>query len=127
MTMGALHAGHLSLVGRSTVENDVTVVTIYVNPTQFRPGEDFEEYPRDQASDLAALADFPVDFVFAPDENSMYSANHSTFVEPPRIAEPLEGRCRPGHFRGVATIVLKLLNIIQPTWPILGKKTFSRQ
>ena len=125
-TMGALHAGHLSLVEAATSEADYTVVTVFVNPTQFLPGEDFERYPRDLKSDLQALSGIGVDCVFAPSSAEMFPPGHSTFVEPPEVARPLEGKCRPGHFRGVATIVLKLLHVIPADMAYFGHKDYQQ-
>src|SRR5262245_55259052 len=104
-TMGALHDGHLSLVRVSLAECDATVVTIFVNPTPCGPKEDFGKYPRTFDSDLAALAALKVAAVFCPRAEDIYPVGFSTYIEPPRVAEPLEGVCRPGHFRGVATVV----------------------
>src|SRR5690606_853711 len=121
-TMGALHAGHLSLVEASNRACDVTVVTIFVNPTQFGPNEDFQKYPRTLDSDLAALADLKVDAVFVPQAETMYPPGYSTYVEPPSVAQPLEGVCRPGHFRGVATVVLKLFHLCPADVAFFGAK-----
>ena len=109
--MGALHQGHLSLVKACASECDFTVVTIFVNPTQFGPSEDFDQYPRDLDKDLSQLDGLGVDMVFAPNPGEIYHPAHSTFVQPPEVAEVLEGELRPGHFRGVTTVVLKLLQI----------------
>jgi pantoate--beta-alanine ligase len=125
-TMGALHAGHVSLVDASAARCDFTVVTIFVNPTQFGPSEDFSKYPRTLASDLAALAGHGVDLVFAPPTDEVYRPGHATYVEPDGPALPLEGRCRPGHFRGVTTVVLKLLNMVQPDISFFGQKDFQQ-
>jgi pantoate--beta-alanine ligase len=124
-TMGALHAGHISLVDASRLECDFTVVTVFVNPTQFAPHEDFTRYPRDLAADLAALAG-RADLVFAPDDGQMYPDGFSTHVEPPRVAEPLEGRCRPGHFRGVATVVMKLFQLVPAEIAYFGQKDYQQ-
>jgi len=121
-TMGALHDGHLSLVQRSVAECDVTVVTIFVNPTQFGPSEDLAKYPRTLETDVAALAKYGVDWVFVPSDDEMYPPGHSTFVEPPAVADRLEGEHRPGHMRGVATIVLKLFNVIPADIAYFGQK-----
>jgi pantoate--beta-alanine ligase len=126
MTMGALHEGHLSLVRRSVEECDVTVVTIFVNPAQFGQGEDLNKYPRQLTRDLEALQELPVDLVFAPDEAEMYREGHSTYVTPPKVATLLEGICRPGHFRGVATIVLKLLQVIPADVAYFGLKDYQQ-
>ncbi|RMF42584.1 MAG: pantoate--beta-alanine ligase [Planctomycetota bacterium] len=125
-TMGALHEGHLSLVRRSREDCDATVVSIFVNPTQFGPHEDFSRYPRTFESDCAALRDLGVDFVFAPSAEELYPAGFSTYVQPPKVAERLEGKCRPGHFRGVATVVLKLFHIIPATAAYFGQKDYQQ-
>jgi pantoate--beta-alanine ligase len=125
-TMGALHAGHLSLVRGSQAECDYTVVTIYVNPSQFGPGEDLARYPRTLQVDLDALARCGADLAFAPTHEEVYRAGYSTWVEPGDVAEPLEGRCRPGHFRGVATIVLKLLNMVHADVAYFGQKDYQQ-
>lgn len=125
-TMGALHEGHLSLVRASKAECDYTVVTIYVNPSQFGPGEDLRRYPRTLRSDLDALAGCRADLAFAPADEEVYRAGHSTWVEPGSAAEPLEGRCRPGHFRGVATVVLKLLGMVGPQVAYFGQKDYQQ-
>lgn len=125
-TMGALHPGHLSLARASVSKCDFTVVTVFVNPTQFAPNEDFEKYPRDLESDLALLSELGVDMVFAPSSDEIYRATHSTYIEPPKVAEPLEGEIRPGHFRGVATIVLKLTQIIPADVAFFGQKDFQQ-
>ena len=125
-TMGALHAGHVSLVEASAARCDFTVVTIFVNPTQFAPNEDFRKYPRTLESDLAALAGHGVDLVFTPPTDEIYRPGHATYVEPSGPALPLEGRCRPGHFRGVATIVLKLFNLVQPDVACFGRKDYQQ-
>src|SRR5271167_2033496 len=109
--MGALHEGHLSLVGRAKEECDVVVVSVFVNPTQFGPGEDLARYPRDLAGDIVTLGPLGVDVVFSPSAVGMYPPGFETFVAPGSVAAPLEGACRPSHFRGVATVVLKLFNI----------------
>ena len=103
-TMGALHAGHVSLVDASAYRCDFTVVTIFVNPTQFAPNEDFRKYPRTLDGDLAALAGRGVDLVFVPPTDEVYRPGHAMYVEVGGPALPLEGSCRPGHFRGVATV-----------------------
>ena len=125
-TMGALHAGHLSLVQQSTEETDFTVVTIFVNPTQFGPGEDLEKYPRNLEQDALLLASYNVDAIFAPDVDTMYPAGSSTSVMPPQVASPFEGRLRPGHFEGVATIVLKLFQLIPADVSFFGQKDFQQ-
>ncbi|MDP2936541.1 MAG: pantoate--beta-alanine ligase [Dehalococcoidia bacterium] len=121
-TMGYLHQGHMALVRRSREENDHTIVSIFVNPTQFGPQEDFQRYPRDPERDLSLLKKEGVDFVFMPSVPEIYPAGFDTYVAPGSIAERLEGAARPGHFRGVATVVLKLFNIVQPTRAYFGQK-----
>jgi pantoate--beta-alanine ligase len=125
-TMGALHTGHLSLVRASKAECDVTVVWIYVNPSQFGPHEDLAKYPRTLQADLEKLATCDTEFVMAPSDAEVYRPGHATWVDVSGVAEPLEGRCRPGHFRGVATIVLKLLNMIQPDVAYFGQKDYQQ-
>ena len=125
-TMGALHEGHLSLVRASTGECDYTVVSIYVNPSQFGPGEDLQEYPRTLQADREALDACGADLVFAPHSGEVYPPGYATWVEVGSVAEPLEGQCRPGHFRGVATIVLKLLNMVGPDVAYFGQKDFQQ-
>jgi pantoate--beta-alanine ligase len=125
-TMGALHEGHLSLVRAAAAECSFVIVTIFVNPTQFGPAEDFSKYPRTLPEDVAALATVAVDLVFAPSVEEMYPAGCTTSVEPPAVAAPLEGRCRPGHFRGVATVVLKLFNIVQADVAYFGRKDYQQ-
>jgi pantoate--beta-alanine ligase len=125
-TMGALHDGHLSLVKRSNERCDVTLVTIFVNPTQFGPNEDLEKYPRTLDADLEALSELQVDIVFAPSNDELYPANFSTFVETAQVAEPLEGECRPGHFRGVITIVMKLFQIATADVAFFGRKDYQQ-
>jgi pantoate--beta-alanine ligase len=124
-TMGALHAGHLSLVRASKDRCEYTVVTIFVNPTQFGPNEDLSRYPRTFEQDLALLAELEVDAVFAPSIEEMYG-NATTMVQPPSIAEPLEGQHRPGHFQGVATIVLKLFHAVPANEAFFGQKDFQQ-
>jgi pantoate--beta-alanine ligase len=121
-----LHAGHLSLVAASNAQCDVTVVTIFVNPTQFGPHEDLENYPRQLDSDVEALSAWAVDLVFAPTKEQMYGAGRSTMIEPPAVAEPWDGRCRPGHFSGVLTIVLKLFHIVPADVAYFGTKDFQQ-
>jgi pantoate--beta-alanine ligase len=122
-TMGYLHEGHLSLVRRSKRDCDHTIVSIFVNPTQFGPGEDFERYPRDEARDLELLAGEGVDAVFMPTVDEMYPPGFDDWVEVHGpVAERLEGQHRPGHFRGVATIVARLFRIVQPDRAYFGQK-----
>jgi pantoate--beta-alanine ligase len=125
-TMGALHEGHLSLVRACRQQCGFTVVTIFINPTQFGAAEDLHTYPRSLDKDLETLAACGVDLVFAPAEAEVYPAGFSTYVEPPAVAAPLEGRCRPGHFRGVATIVLKLLHMAGPDEAFFGAKDYQQ-
>jgi pantoate--beta-alanine ligase len=121
-TMGYLHAGHRSLLERARGENDHVVATIFVNPTQFGPGEDLSRYPRDFARDSELLQQAGCDVLFAPSVDEMYPSGHETYVDVGSVAEPLEGARRPGHFRGVATVVLKLFGIVQPHRAYLGQK-----
>ncbi len=125
-TMGALHEGHVSLVRRAKDECDVVVVSVFVNPKQFSPEEDLAQYPRDLAGDLVTLGPLGVDVAFVPSPGEMYPQEFDTFVEPGRLAAPLEGVCRPGHFRGVATVVLKLFNIVSPDVTYFGQKDFQQ-
>lgn len=125
-TMGALHEGHLSLVRASLDECDQTIVTIFVNPTQFGPHDDLGRYPRTLQGDLDALATCGADLVFAPAGDDMYPDGFSTYVDPPQVAEPLEGQCRPGHFRGVTTVVLKLFNLAQADIAFFGQKDYQQ-
>jgi pantoate--beta-alanine ligase len=121
-TMGYLHEGHLSLVRRARSENDLVVVSIFVNPIQFGPNEDFDKYPRDTQRDLSLLQQENVDVVFMPSALDMYPEGFNTYIEVGHVTEVLEGRCRPGHFRGVATVVLKLFNAVQPHRAYFGQK-----
>ncbi len=121
-TMGALHEGHLSLVRRSKQATDVTVVSIFVNPAQFGPNEDYLKYPRDLERDSALLLREGADLLFVPPVEEMYPDGFQTYAEVGRVAAPLEGEFRPGHFRGVATVVLKLFNIVQPHFAYFGQK-----
>jgi pantoate--beta-alanine ligase len=120
-TMGYLHEGHLSLVKRAKAENAAVVVSIFVNPTQFGPKEDFKNYPRDIKRDLAMLKPY-TDAVFMPSDAEMYPENYDTWVEVEGLTGQLEGASRPGHFRGVSTVVTKLFNIIQPAKAYFGQK-----
>jgi len=121
-TMGFLHAGHISLVERARRENASVAASIFVNPTQFGPKEDLTRYPRDLPRDLRLLEDAGCDLVFAPEVAEMYPPGADTLVVPGKVAEPLEGARRPGHFRGVATVVVKLLNIVRPARAYFGEK-----
>src|ERR1043166_7197887 len=113
-TMGALHEGHLSLVREARRMCDVVVVSVFVNPAQFGPGEDFERYPRDLTKDTALLTDYNVDYIFAPPVEEIYPKGFATYVNVEGLSEQLEGASRPGHFRGVATVVTILLNTVRP-------------
>ncbi|ABX06096.1 MAG TPA: pantoate--beta-alanine ligase [Herpetosiphon sp.] len=121
-TMGFLHAGHLSLVQQSKAENGVAIASIFVNPTQFGPNEDFASYPRDTPRDLALLEAAGCDLVWMPSVEEIYPAGFSSYVEVEGVTAPLEGARRPGHFRGVATVVTKLFNVVQPTKAYFGQK-----
>jgi pantoate--beta-alanine ligase len=121
-TMGYLHEGHLSLVRESRKRLDCTVVSIFVNPTQFGPKEDFKQYPRDFERDRALLEQEGVDYVFYPDAEEMYPEGYKTYVEVHDLQDRLCGRSRPGHFRGVCTVVLKLFQIINPDVAFFGQK-----
>jgi len=125
-TMGALHPGHVSLVAESAQRCGFTVVTVFVNPTQFGPNEDFTRYPRTLENDVALVAAAGADLVFAPPTEVVYPPGHATFVEMQGVTEPLEGECRPGHFRGVATVVLKLFNMVGPDIAFFGRKDFQQ-
>lgn len=126
-TMGALHAGHLSLVEAARRETDFVVVTIFVNPTQFGPQEDFTKYPRPLERDLELCRDAGVDLVFHPEVATVYPTGATTSVDVGGVTSVLEGAFRPGHFRGVATIVLKLFNMVQPDVAFFGQKDFQQQ
>ena len=121
-TMGALHEGHLSLVREARRMCDVVVVSVFVNPTQFGPGEDFEHYPRDLTKDTALLTDYNVDYIFAPTVEEIYPRGFSSYVNVEGLSEQLEGASRPGHFRGVATVVTILLNTVRPDFAFFGQK-----
>jgi pantoate--beta-alanine ligase len=121
-TMGALHAGHLTLVEKARREASPVIVSIFVNPKQFGPGEDYEKYPRAMESDANMLREMGVDVLFAPSAEEMYPAGFRTSVSVEGLGDRLEGRVRPGHFRGVATVVLKLLEIVAPRLAYFGRK-----
>jgi pantoate--beta-alanine ligase len=125
-TMGALHEGHLSLVRSAKQGNDKTVVSVFVNPIQFGPSEDFERYPRDIEGDTEKLQKEKVDIIFMPEISSIYPERFLTYVEVEKISERLCGAFRPGHLRGVATVVTKLLNIVKPTRAYFGQKDFQQ-
>ena len=121
-TMGYLHEGHLELVRQAKNENHVAVVSIFVNPTQFAPNEDFKAYPRDLDRDLALLESAGTDIVFIPGDKDMYPAGYDTWVEVKGITQTLEGRSRPTHFQGVTTVCSKLFNIVEPNRAYFGQK-----
>ena len=121
-TMGALHAGHLSLVREARRMCDVVVVSVFVNPTQFGAGEDYEHYPRNLTKDTALLTDYNVDYIFAPAQEEIYPKDFTTYVNVSGLSKPLEGETRPGHFRGVATVVAILFNTIRPDFAFFGQK-----
>jgi pantoate--beta-alanine ligase len=121
-TMGALHEGHLSLVREARRMCDVVVVSVFVNPTQFGPGEDYEHYPRDLTKDTAILTDYNVDYIFAPAPEEIYPKDFSTYVNVGGLSKLLEGETRPGHFRGVATVVAIFLNTVRPDFAFFGQK-----
>lgn len=121
-TMGYLHDGHMSLVRASKMENDFTVMSIFVNPTQFGPNEDYDKYPRDMNRDVRLAEEAGVDIVFAPTVQEMYPDGYKTYVNVEGLTETLCGKSRPGHFRGVTTVVCKLFNIIQPDKAYFGQK-----
>ncbi len=121
-TMGALHEGHLSLVEEARQMCDVVIVSIFVNPTQFNENADFNKYPRDLTSDAERLTEYQVDYIFAPDEQEIYVEDFSTYVYVEGLTETLEGASRPGHFRGVATVVTILFNTIRPDYAFFGQK-----
>ena len=121
-TMGALHAGHLSLISAALAECDNVAASIFVNPTQFAPGADYESYPRDFEADCSKLESAGVHVLFAPSAEDMYPPDSTTFVDPGDIATRLDGASRPGHFRGVATIVARLFHIVEPDRAYFGQK-----
>ncbi len=125
-TMGFLHAGHMALVAAARAANDRVIVTIFVNPTQFAAGEDLSSYPRDMDRDLAMLRAAGVDAVFAPSVDEMYAGVSETIVETTKLSRILMGRLRPGHYRGVATVVTKLFNICQPDHAYFGEKDYQQ-
>jgi pantoate--beta-alanine ligase len=124
-TMGNLHQGHLDLVRIARQRGNCVVVSIFVNPLQFGPGEDLDKYPRTLEADCTRLADL-ANVVFAPAVNEMYPVRQEVFVELPAVAGELDGAARPGHFRGMATVVLKLFNIVQPQVAVFGKKDYQQ-
>lgn len=125
-TMGFLHVGHMELVSRAASENDVTVVSIFVNPLQFGVNEDLARYPRDFERDRALLAEAGVDVLFAPEVTDMYPRPMQTVVDVPDLGNQLEGAVRPGHFAGVATVVTKLFNLVQPDAAYFGEKDYQQ-
>jgi pantoate--beta-alanine ligase len=125
-TMGYLHVGHMALVKASKAQCDATIVSIFVNPTQFAAGEDLSTYPRDLDRDLAMLEAEGADFVFTPDVKEMYPGNQETIVETVKLSKVLMGKIRPGHFRGVATVCTKLFNIAMPDKAFFGQKDFQQ-
>ena len=125
-TMGNLHAGHISLMTQAHAHGDTVVASIFVNRLQFGPNEDFDKYPRTFEDDCEKLEAAGVDVLFAPTENDLYPEAQQYQVDPPEIQNQLEGQFRPGHFRGVATVVLKLFNIVQPQVAIFGKKDYQQ-
>jgi len=125
-TMGALHDGHLALLRAARSAADVVILTIFVNPTQFGPGEDLASYPRDEAGDLAVARAAGIDLAFCPDAAAMYRPGSQTFVEVRELQKPLCGASRPGHFAGVATVVSKLFHITQPHVAVFGEKDYQQ-
>ncbi|PYG58981.1 pantoate--beta-alanine ligase [Rhizobium sp. UGM030330-04] len=125
-TMGFLHIGHLTLVAQAKAENDVTVVSIFVNPLQFGANEDLARYPRDLARDSTLLEEAGVDILFAPEVAEMYPRPMSTVVDVPELGSQLEGAVRPGHFAGVTTVVTKLFNLVQPDAAYFGEKDYQQ-
>jgi pantoate--beta-alanine ligase len=125
-TMGALHDGHLSLVRRAKAGGSAVIVSVFVNPAQFGPSEDYTRYPRNLDRDCEGLAPFAPEAVFAPEPIVMYPPGFETYVEPGKIGAGFEGAARPGHFRGVTTVVLKLLNIVRPDVACFGQKDFQQ-
>ncbi|KAG6956624.1 hypothetical protein JG688_00011337 [Phytophthora aleatoria] len=121
-TMGGLHKGHMSLVKQARSSCDFVAASIFVNPAQFGPNEDYSKYPRTFEKDVALLEEQGVDLVFFPSADEMYSPHHSCYVDPEGFDDLVEGRCRKGHFRGVATVVTKLFNIVKPTHAFFGQK-----
>jgi pantoate--beta-alanine ligase len=125
-TMGALHEGHLSLMRVAKEKGDFLVVSIFVNPTQFGPNEDFNKYTRDLKGDIEKVSEIGVDVVFFPDVNEIYPEGFETYVEVQELQKPLCGQFRPGHFKGVTTVVLKLFNIVKPDIAVFGEKDYQQ-
>jgi len=125
-TMGALHAGHIALVKQAKQTARHVVVSIFVNPTQFGPNEDFTRYPRQLEQDLAILAEAGCDILFAPEVTTIYPAGFATSIDPGALATILEGACRPGHFAGVATVVARLLLLVAPDYALFGEKDYQQ-
>ncbi len=125
-TMGALHEGHLSLVDHARRNGDLVVTTIFVNPTQFAPGEDFDRYPRDLEQDVALLAERGCHMVFAPEVSEVYPPGSETMIDVGSVADPFEGVVRPTHFAGVATVVMKLLHLVPADVMVLGEKDYQQ-
>jgi len=125
-TMGALHDGHISLVRRAKMDNDIAIVSIFLNPLQFGPSEDLDKYPRDIEEDVRKLREEEVDILFLPDDSMIYPQGFSSHIEVGVVSEKLCGKFRPGHFSGVATVVAKLFNIISPTRAYFGQKDFQQ-
>ncbi|MFN4340521.1 MAG: pantoate--beta-alanine ligase [Azonexus sp.] len=125
-TMGNLHAGHISLMEQARAHGDTVVASIFVNRLQFGPNEDFDKYPRTFEADCEKLAAAGVDVLFAPTEADLYPEPQEYFIEPPGIQNVLDGEFRPGHFRGVATVVTKLFNCVQPAAAVFGKKDYQQ-
>lgn len=125
-TMGALHDGHLALLRAARARADIVILTIFVNPTQFGPTEDFAKYPRSEAQDLAKARTCGIDLAFCPEPSAMYPAGHQTFVEVRELQKPLCGASRPGHFAGVATVVAALFHITRPHIAVFGEKDYQQ-
>jgi len=125
-TMGYFHEGHLSLIRWARQNSDRTVVSLFVNPTQFGPGEDFQDYPRDFDRDCDLAREMGVDILFAPQARQMYPQNHATWIQVPELSKYLCGASRPGHFQGVCTVVSKLFNIILPHIAVFGRKDWQQ-
>jgi pantoate--beta-alanine ligase len=125
-TMGALHDGHRALLRAARASADTVVMSLFVNPSQFGPGEDYARYPRDEDSDLAIAAGEGADVVFAPGVETMYPPGFATAVDPGSLADELEGRARPGHFRGVATVVTRLFGLVRPQRAFFGEKDYQQ-